>query len=183
MINQVPIIDMVKRYAIQKHNGVNHYYDRQPYSVHLEKVVDLVNYFISEIPQNDRKYVICAAWGHDLIEDCRVTYNDVKINSNEIIANIIYALSNEKGKTRKERGNAKYYKGIRRTKYATLVKLCDRIANVEYSKQKKSRMFEVYKNENERFVKALKKRWWEKLFYKENDYKEVFNYLNKIFEK
>jgi len=35
------------------------------------------------------------------------------------------------------------------------VKLCDRIANVQYSKMTKSGMFEKYKNENEHFLTSL----------------------------
>ena len=74
-----------------------------------------------------------ACWGHDLIEDTRVSYNDCVKALGEIPASIIYAVSNEKGKNRKERANDKYYAGIRETPGALFVKLCDRIANVQYS--------------------------------------------------
>ena len=60
-----------------------------------------------------------------------------------------------KGKNRKERANDKYYEGIRNTDGAIFVKLCDRIANVQYSKMTKSRMFEMYKKENMEFLKGL----------------------------
>ena len=40
-----------------------------------------------------------ACWGHDLIEDTRVSYNDVKGQLGEEAADIIYALTNEKVKT------------------------------------------------------------------------------------
>jgi len=56
-----------------------------------------------------------ACWGHDLIEDCRVSYNDVKDALGQEAADIIYAVTNEKGKNRKERANDKYYEGIRNT--------------------------------------------------------------------
>lgn len=93
--------------------------------------------------------------GHDLIEDTRVSYNDVKDHLGQEAADIIYAVSNEKGKTRKERANTTYYKGIRETPGATFVKLCDRIANVQYSKMTGSRMFEMYKKENSNFIQEL----------------------------
>jgi (p)ppGpp synthase/HD superfamily hydrolase len=94
-------------------------------------------------------------WGHDLIEDCRVSYNDVKNKLGQEAADIVYAVSNEKGKTRAERANDKYYEGIRNTPGAVFVKLCDRIANVQYSKMTKSRMFEMYKKENDNFITKL----------------------------
>ena len=96
-----------------------------------------------------------ATWGHDLIEDTRVSYNDVRNQLGQEAANIIYAVTNEKGKNRKERANAKYYEGIRNTPGAVFVKLCDRIANVRYGTITKSRMVEMYQKENEVFEKAL----------------------------
>jgi (p)ppGpp synthase/HD superfamily hydrolase len=99
--------------------------------------------------------IYLACWGHDLIEDTRVSYNDVSHRLDHAgyfdVADIIYAVTNEKGKNRKERANEKYYEGIRSTPGAVFVKLCDRIANVQYSKMTKSRMFEMYGKEQHEF--------------------------------
>jgi (p)ppGpp synthase/HD superfamily hydrolase len=119
-----------------------------------------------------------ATWGHDLIEDCRVSYNDVKEQLGQEAADIIYAVTNEKGKNRKERANDKYYEGIRNTPGAVFVKLCDRIANVQYSKMTKSRMFEMYKKENDEFIV--------KLGYDDTNthpYFEMFSYLVNLFNE
>jgi (p)ppGpp synthase/HD superfamily hydrolase len=120
---------------------------------------------------------LIATWGHDLIEDCRVSYNDVKNHLGQEAADIIYAVTNEKGKNRSERANDKYYEGIRNTPGAVFVKLCDRIANVQYSKMTKSRMFEMYKKENENFITKLG------LYEKYNNHPllPMFNYLNNLF--
>jgi (p)ppGpp synthase/HD superfamily hydrolase len=72
------------------------------------------------------------------------------------VAEITYALTNEKGKNRKERANAKYYKGIRETPYATFIKLCDRLANVSYSKSVNSKMIEAYQKEQGGFECQLR---------------------------
>jgi (p)ppGpp synthase/HD superfamily hydrolase len=96
-----------------------------------------------------------AVFGHDLIEDTRVSYNDVKNQLGEEAADIIYAVTNDKGKNRKERAGDNYYEGIRNTPGAVFVKLCDRIANVQYGKMTKSRMFEMYKKENSEFILQL----------------------------
>ena len=115
-----------------------------------------------------------AAWGHDLIEDTRVSYNDVKKHLGEKAADIIYALTNEKGKTRKERANEKYYTRIRNTPGAVLIKLCDRIANVEYSIQTESRMLDVYRKENPEFIANLG-------YSKQSHLTPIFKYLiNKV---
>ena len=142
-------------FAIESHASVNQTYDGKPYSVHLAMVFSQAMRFIDCVPKHRREDVLNAVWLHDTIEDCRLTYNDILKISNEEVANLVYALTNEKGKNRAERANNKYYKGIRDLEYATFIKICDRLANVIYSRDTKSRMFDVYKNENEKFLKCL----------------------------
>jgi (p)ppGpp synthase/HD superfamily hydrolase len=147
----------VINYAINCHTSTNHLYDGKPYVLHLSMVVQIANNFIELVPEQVKNDVIAACWLHDVIEDCRQTYNDVKQVAGERVADIVYALSNEKGKTRLERANAKYYKGIRDTAFATFVKLCDRIANVVYSKHAADdRMFKMYQKEHEHFIEQLR---------------------------
>ena len=81
--------------------------------------------------------------------------NDLKKEFGETVAEIVYAVSNEKGKNRKERANNNYYLGIRKTAWATFVKLCDRLANIKYSSETKSRMLQVYQKEQEKFIDCL----------------------------
>jgi len=149
-------------WIIDQHVKTNHQYDVYlPYEFHLRMVAQVAKDFIELVNDlNDgetalRDNVIMAAYGHDLIEDTRVSYNDVKEVLGFSVAEIVYAVSNEKGKNRKERANDKYYEGIRNTPGAVFVKLCDRIANVQYSKMTKSRMFEMYKKENNHFLTSL----------------------------
>jgi (p)ppGpp synthase/HD superfamily hydrolase len=146
---------------------------------------DTKDYFTGEDyrgPMQDqvtlRTACLRSAWGHDLIEDCRVSYNDVKNQLGQEAADIVYAVSNEKGKNRVERANDKYYEGIRNTPGAVFVKLCDRIANVQYSKMTKSRMFEMYKKENDEFVVQL---GWDRK--ESHPYGEMFRYLNNLFNE
>jgi (p)ppGpp synthase/HD superfamily hydrolase len=163
------IIEKSKQYAIECHGSTGHQYDGKPYDYHLRMVYEAGLKFIHLIPEKERDNVLASCWVHDCIEDCRQTYNDVKNATNESVAELAYALTNEKGKTRKERANDKYYQGIRETPYAIFVKVCDRIANVEHSKQQGSRMIEMYSKENKNFT--------EKLF--DEQYAEMFEYLNK----
>lgn len=149
------MIEKAKQYAIKCHSGTNHLYNGMPYSVHLEMVVDVANKFIHLIPEEHRENVLAACWTHDVIEDCRETYNDVKNATNIEVAELTYALTNEKGRTRKDRGNTSYYSGIRNTPFATFIKLCDRIANYEYSKKSGSRMAKMYENEMPEFIARL----------------------------
>jgi (p)ppGpp synthase/HD superfamily hydrolase len=165
------ISEIAKQYAIQCHEETNHKYDKtKPYSFHLNMVADAIDIFIHLIPEEKQDIVRASGWVHDCIEDCRQTYNDVKKVCGEEVAEIAYALTNEKGKTRSERANEKYYQGIKNTPYAVFVKLADRIANVEYSKSKGSDMFEKYRKENEKFSNSL---------YDER-YRPMFKYIDTI---
>ena len=172
-----------KSWCIEQHAKTNHYYDKYlPYEFHLRMVVQVAEKFIGLIgPDTDgkvnfRNSVKKACWGHDLIEDCRVSYNDVKTQLGEEVADIIYAVTNEKGKTRKERANDKYYEGIRETPGAVFVKLCDRIANVQYSKMSKSYMYEVYRKELDEFIVKL---GWDDS--NTHPYYAMFSYLVNLF--
>lgn len=143
-------------WCIDQHSKTNHLYgDYLPYRYHLESVVRYVKKFAHCESQVHLIDLILAAYGHDLIEDTRVTYNDVRRELGVSVANIIYALTNEKGKNRKERANEKYYKEIMNTPGARFIKLCDRLANAQFSTIIESNMRDVYRKENEFFLKKL----------------------------
>jgi len=171
------------KWCIEQHTKTNHWYDDYlNYEFHLRMVAQAAKDFIHLIPNSNdgetsfRDVIFISAYGHDLIEDTRENYNSVKEYLGVQAADIIYAVSNEKGKNRKERANDKYYEGIRNTPGAVFVKLCDRIANVQYSKMTKSRMFEMYKKENDRFIVQL---GWNDT--NTHSYFEMFAYLTNLF--
>ena len=105
-------------YAIARHDAVGQRYGkkgREPYTYHLNKAVGCLLRYRDLIPAEDLPLVIAATWCHDVIEDTRQTYNDVKERVSEEVAEIVYALTEEKGKNRRERHNDKYYEGTSRS--------------------------------------------------------------------
>ena len=164
--------ERMKTYAIKNHKRVNHKYDKnKSYKVHLKMVNAIAQKFIHLICEKERENVLAACWGHDLIEDARLTYNDIKKIFGRTVAELIYSCTNEKGKIRKERANNKYYEGIRQIKNASFVKMCDRIANVQYSISNKSSMYDKYMEEQTHFIQQLG-------LSKDN---EMVIYLNELF--
>jgi (p)ppGpp synthase/HD superfamily hydrolase len=168
-------------WIIEQHESTNHQYDKYlPYEFHLRMVNQVAKEFQDLIPDvNDgqdslRQSIMLASFGHDLIEDTRATYNDVKEVLGYTATEIIYALTNEKGKNRKERASDKYYEGIRNTEGAVFVKLCDRIANVRYGKITGSRMVQMYQKENPDFIQKLG-------YHEGHRYEKMFKYLNNLF--
>jgi len=167
------IHEKARIYATEKHRDANHNYDEYPYDFHLQMVVNAAKKFIHLIPEEAQHNVLAGCWTHDIIEDARETYNDVKKALNEDVAELAYALTNDKGKTRSERAGDNYYTGIRNTPYATFIKLCDRIANATHSKNTGSRMLAVYRKENPEFIAKLH----------DEKYLEVIQYLQDLLKK
>lgn len=145
-----------RAFANKCHSETNHTYDGMSYTFHLNSVEGFGHEFQTLIQLEKREIVWSACQLHDTVEDCGITHNDLKKEIGKEVADIVYAVTNEKGRNRAERANSKYYKGIRKTEFATFVKLADRLANVSYSKTKgKEGMFEKYKKENPKFVYQL----------------------------
>ena len=163
-------IEQIRLLAHQVHNSVNQTYDKtHPYGFHLDMVADATMKYGATVCQSDDDLLplIFGAFFHDSIEDARLSYNDVKraalrfMNESQatIAAEIVYALTNDKGRTRAERAGEKYFKGIRTTPYAPLVKLADRLANITYSynytNKDNYRMKQVYADEMPLFLEAI----------------------------
>lgn len=163
--SQERVLDDVFSIASELHDEVRQNYDQQEYSVHLRHVWHIARLYIEEVDEDIRYEVNCAAILHDVLEDTRTTYNDLKklltathsFSESEIytIIEMVYALTQEKGRTRTERHNNKYYQGIKDTPGATFVKLCDRLANMSYSFEKNSKMVKTYVKEHQEFKEKL----------------------------
>ncbi len=151
-----------KKLGTEAHANTNHLYDGKPYSTHLEMVEAWANYLLPSVyPYTTRENmelhlpILCACWLHDVIEDCRMTYNDVREATNTQIAELVYAVTNEKGKNRSQRANYKYYLEMSKVPGATFLKMCDRLANIEYSILSKSRMLKMYQEEHGVFMSKI----------------------------
>ena len=163
-------IEQIKQSAHKLHEHVNQHYDNvHPYGFHLDMVVASVYKYGYEVcaSEEDVLPLFFGAYYHDSIEDARLTYNDVMKTARQymnedqafIAAEIAYALTNDKGRTRAERAGEKYYEGIRETPYASFVKLADRLANISYSfthgNDANAHMKDVYGKELPHFLEAI----------------------------
>lgn len=150
-----PLNEIIE-WAFNRHRATNHYYDKYlPYEFHLNLVNTQVDEYadLCDVPLSVAK---AAGAGHDLIEDTRTTYNDIlEFTQSRDVTEIIYAVSNEKGRNRAARADDRYYKGIRETPGATFIKLCDRLANIKYGILTRSRMPAMYLKENADFKSKL----------------------------
>jgi hypothetical protein len=168
----------IEKEGCSLHHQTNQEYDENlPYGFHLKLVASFVTKYGYLVAENEADVLIlyAAAYLHDSIEDARLSYNDVSkliknLNTKELLSDenvkysietlvpeIVFALTNEKGRSRNERANEIFYKGIRETRLAPFVKMCDRMANIRYGTLfgEKSRMFEIYRQEYPHFIKSI----------------------------
>jgi len=148
-------VETARAYATACHAAVNQKYDDHPYSFHLGMVADMARTFQLLLPSEQRELAVAGAWVHDVIEDARQTYNDVVKAVGVEVAEVAYALTNEKGRTRAERASDAYYAGIKANPVAWFVKVCDRLANVTHAAGQGGRMVEVYRREYAEFRAKL----------------------------
>lgn len=153
------LVEKARALAISAH-ALQRYGDR-PYVLHLQEVADIVLEFQDERPEGTSlEVLLAAAWLHDSIEDAGLSYNDIVLVSDlstatREVADIVFALTTSKGRNRKERADARYYARIREIPGAVFLKLCDRLANVRFSKATGSRMWGLYKKEMPGFLGSL----------------------------
>jgi hypothetical protein len=172
-------MNTLKEYIFDRHDNYcnQKYGDNLPYSFHLNCVVSQGRKFEHLVEKYWDDCVYPALLSHDALEDARLTYNDLidilkryKYSYSETITDIVYCITDEKGRNRTERKNDKYYKELSENKFAVFVKLADLSANTLYSKLTGSSMYQKYKKEFPKFK--------EKVYIEE--YKEFFDYLESL---
>lgn len=145
-----------QEFACDHHAAINQQYDGHPYSFHLAMVSAYAEKYQHLLPEHMRALALDGAWVHDLIEDCRVTYNDVAKELGGNVAEVSYVLATPKGRNRAERHCAAYYQEIANSRVATFVKICDRLANVAHSATGGNKsMLARYKAEQPKFKAYL----------------------------
>jgi len=127
-------------------------YGDQPYRVHLEAVLSVLSRFGVE-----DEAILAAGWLHDVLEDnrsvCRI---DLERSFPEAVVAIVDACTDGEGESRDER-KKRSLGLIPQTHNAIVVKLADRIANVEASVQGNDEgKLAMYRGEHGKFSRTLR---------------------------
>lgn len=136
------LIAEARMVAIRAH-GNQAYDEIFPYEKHLDDVDSVFTRF-----GIGGKYRV-AGYLHDSIEDGALSYNKIKVYFGEDVAEMVFAVTDELGRNRKER-KRKTYPKIAANPDATVIKLADRIANIEHGGK-----IDMYRKEYEEFKSAL----------------------------
>lgn len=152
-------------FALTTHHRVRQRYDSYPYFYHINMVTKFALKF-SHIMDNNINVILGAIF-HDLIEDCRLTYNDVKEKWGVEVADIVFACTELRGKNRSERHGKEYYDLLQTTETGSFVKICDVIANMTQGTITGSGMLTKYRTGYNKFKELLYR----------DKFKEMFDYI------
>lgn len=119
------------------------YDDIFPYEKHLDDVRDILERF-----GFSGMYII-GAYLHDAMEDDSISYSKVKKHYGIEIAEMVYCVTDERGRDREEKKRKTLPKTASNSD-AIILKLADRIANVEHAGK-----IEMYAKEYKEFKEAL----------------------------
>jgi GTP pyrophosphokinase len=131
------------RMVAVKAHGNQSYDDIFPYEKHLDDVVEVLKRF-----DFGNKYLI-GGYLHDTMEDGAISFNKIKRYFGNDIAEITYCVTDEQGRGRKEK-KFKTYPKIKSNPDALIIKLADRIANIEHGGK-----VDMYSSEYEDFRNAI----------------------------
>lgn len=128
--------------AVKAHS--NQSYDEIfPYEKHLDDVVDVLKRF-----GFSGKFIV-AGYLHDAIEDDGISYNDINRHFNTEVAEMVYCVTDELGRNRREK-KVKTLPKTAGNPDAIILKLADRIANIEHGGK-----IDMYAKEYQEFKGAL----------------------------
>ena len=146
------LVKKAARFAEKAHEGQKRKYTGEDYIWHPYEVYRLVESVSNNIP------ALCAAWLHDTIEDCNVTYEDIRKEFGHWVAELVLDLTDV---SKPSDGNRAVRKEIDRKHTAQAhveaktVKLADLISNTQSICQHDKEFAKVYIKEKEALMEVL----------------------------
>jgi guanosine-3',5'-bis(diphosphate) 3'-pyrophosphohydrolase len=143
------VVARSRAFALEAHD-----YDQRPArrsrAQHLHRVQQVLERYEVHDP-----VLRAAGWLHDTVEDTPVRIEDIRYVFGSAIAAIVEALTDEPGSNRAQKQRRTFPK-IQSTPGALVVKLGDRLANVEYALESRNRsLLNMYVREHDLFRDCL----------------------------
>lgn len=130
IITQDQLIQQAKNFAFEAHKN-HHFPCGRKYSAHLETVADHCKQAISQNFLLNEGILLSTALLHDSIEDTNVTHEDLFHNFGQDIADSVSALTKDKTLPKALQMQNSLQKILALPKEVWMVKLADRIANLQ----------------------------------------------------
>jgi (p)ppGpp synthase/HD superfamily hydrolase len=140
-------ITKISEFARKAYNDANCEYDGKEYFTHIDIVAMVVTKHISIFNTlKDAEDTLAAAYCHDLIEDAKLSYNNILDASSKDVADIVLAVTDVNEANRLLRHLNTMGRTVKDYR-AIILKLCDIYANASYSKEHGNSMYKKYVEE------------------------------------
>lgn len=130
-------------------------YGALPYEHHLRGVVEVLQRNGASLDDPATAPLLVAGWLHDVLEDTPLMREDLKAQFGPEVAELVWRVTDEPGASREDRKPATYRK-TRENEQAIVLKLADRIANVEEGIASRSNKLGMYRREQGEFAGILR---------------------------
>lgn len=160
------IFKNLREIARKQYNDANCRYDNNEYIYHIDMVINfLTKYILVFKNSKDAENTLIAALYHDSIEDAKQSYNDILEIIGKDAADVVLAVTDVLAENRLMKHLLTMGKTVMNYR-AIILKMCDILANVTYSKASGSSMYKKYVEEYQYrkpiFKKALS--WYKSEF-------------------
>lgn len=142
------IVMKAREFAIRAHNKQR--YGDLPYVYHLDQVYAVLSRF-----EYWDEMLLAAAYLHDVVEDTSVRIIDIDCEFGIRVGSLVLAVTDMPGATRNEQKASTYPMIKASGEFAIVLKLADRIANMEASGNSRDTRREMYRKEYPEFREAL----------------------------
>lgn len=121
------IVERAKEFATKAHYGQKRKYGNRDYIYHPEQVVK----YLQNKGYNDEN-LLCAAWLHDVIEDCGVSFDELVKEFSYEVAHLVNEVSHPAAVSgnRQERWQVYIDHYNRASSLGKILKLADRVCNL-----------------------------------------------------
>lgn len=156
------LIERCRDFATKAHEGQVRKYNGAPYIVHPRRIFSRVTgYACSAMDdrENRRLYMQCAAWLHDVLEDCDVTEQQLLDVSCQEVLDIVKELTNpskmhpELNRRKRKEMDREHLKVV--SWEAKTLKLFDRIDNLSDMADAEDDFVQLYVRESGALVSAI----------------------------
>lgn len=127
------LIQKAIEFGANKHRGQERRVSKLPYIIHPISVAFYVMEY-AEMSTGPRHFdsIICASILHDTLEDTDTTYDELESEFDSLTAHLVDELTSDKEEIKRLGSKNRYLinKMMSMTKQALIIKLCDRLSNI-----------------------------------------------------
>jgi (p)ppGpp synthase/HD superfamily hydrolase len=127
------LIDNARAFAMEAHKNQVRKYTGAPYFTHPERVAKAVQQYCSKEHTEQLPVIVAAAYLHDVVEDCDVSFDDIRNKFGQNVMELVAWLTNRsKGMKLRRSDRKKIDRSVIKCapKEAKIIKLLDRIDNL-----------------------------------------------------